>query len=195
MAVEIKNHSDGTTAGVTKEKQLKTRAESHELQHHVAWVNEDVYQCQAIDTSVTATTDQVLHIKNTSSTKKCVISYIRMQAVTDIAATAEVTEYFDVIVGDTVASGGSAAVVTNTNLSSGKVAEVTATLGDPTMDGVGTLIDRIYNPSSGYEHRYTKHGSLILGLNDTIHVAFTSGASAGHVKVRFTFMMMDNDRD
>jgi len=192
MAVQIQNSSDGTIAGVTSEGQLKVVSENHELQHHISWHNEDVYQCLAIDTSITATTDQVLHLKNTSSTKKLVISYIRCQAVSDITA-AEVTEYWSLHVNDTVASGGSAGVVTNMNLSSGKVAEVTATIADPSMDGVGVEIDRYYPKQAGDEVVYNKSGSIILGLNDTFHISFTSGASAGHAKARVTFMMIDND--
>jgi len=193
MAVQIQNSSDGTLAGVSSQNQLRVVAESHELQHQVSFYEENTYQVLAIDATVTATTDQVLHIKNTSATKKCVITYIRMQAVTDITV-AEVTEYWSLILGDTVASGGSAGVITNMNASSGKVAEVTATIADPSMDGVGVEIDRYYPTKSGDECIFNKHGAIVLGLNDTLHIAFTSGAAAGHAKARITFSMMDNDR-
>lgn len=191
MAVQIQNHSDGTLAGVTKSNQLQVVSENHPLQHHYSLKEENVYQVLAVDATVTATTDQLLHIKNTSATHVCVLTFIRMQAVTDIADTAEVTEYFSMHVNDTVASGGSAVTPVNMNLTSGKVSGVTATAADPAMDGVGTEIDRIYNPRSGAELVYHKEGSLILGLNDTFHISFTSGAAAGHAKARITFCMIE----
>lgn len=194
MAVQIQNNSDGTTAGVTTQNQLKTVSENHELEFHASWFEENCYQINVVDATVTATTDQVIHIKNTSSTKRLVITEMHLQAVTDIAETAEVTEYFEIIVNDTVASGGVAGTATNLNLQSGKVAEVTITITDPTMDGVGTVIDRIYNPRAGEEITIEEHGGLILGLNDTMHIAFTSGAAAGHVKARVTFVMLENAR-
>jgi len=194
MSVTIKNHSNGNLASVTNENQLSVVSENHELQHHNSWHDGQVYQILAIDTTVTATTDQLVHLKNTSTTHNMVITFIRLQAVTDITV-AEATEYWSLHLNDTVASGGSAGTPVNMNASSGNVAACTCTVGDPTMDGVGSEIDRYYPNKSGDEVAYNKQGSMILGLNDTMHISFTSGAAAGHAKARITFMMINKDRD
>ncbi len=192
MAVQIQKSKDGTLANVTPSGQLQVISEGHSLPHHVSRHTENSYQLVVIDATVTATTDQLFHIKNTSATKRLVVHSIRVQAITDIGVTAEVTEYWSLIVGDTVASGGVAGTVTNLNQSSGKVAEVTATITDPTMDAVGVEIDRMYNLSDGSPHEFYCNDAIILGLNDTIHVAFVSGAASGHVRGAINFSMIDN---
>lgn len=190
MAIEIKNYSDGTLAGVTTDNQLRVVSENQELQHFISWVKEDAYQVIAHDTGITAQNQTILHIKNTSSTKKCVISFIRLSAITNTASKPVVGEYWQMGVGDTIASGGSTVTPVNMNASSGRVAEVTCTTGDPTEGDTFTEIDRVYNQNN--EHTYNKQGSIILGLNDTFSIKLLS-AGTGQATARVTFMMIDND--
>lgn len=189
MAIEIKNHSDGTLAGITSDHQLLTRAESHELQHHVAINNAQTYQVISIDTGITATTQTLMHIKNTSSTKNLVISFIRMEAITNTASKPVVGEYFEIGFGRTVGSGGTAATPVNTNTASGNTAEATCTGIGPTMAGTFTLIDRKYHQANGDETTFNKQGSIIVGQDDTFEVRFLS-AGTGEAKCRVTFMMI-----
>ena len=192
MAIEIKNHSNGTTAGVTSEHQIKVRSESHSLQHHISWENEEAYQAISTDTGITAKTQTMMHIKNTSSTKNLVISFIRIQAITNTASKPVIGEYFELGLGRTVSSGGTETTPVNVNAISGKVAEATVTGIDPTMAGTFTQIDKWYNEAND-EKIYNKHGSIILGLNDTFEVRLTS-TGTGEAVCRVTFMMMDKGR-
>jgi hypothetical protein len=173
MAVEIKNHSDGTIAGVTDEHQLEVRSENHELQHHISWVDENVYQAIYNDTGITAASQTVLHVKNTSSTKRLVISFVRLLDMSSITTYAA-GNYFTMGFNEVYASAGDVVTPVNTNVSSGKVAEATV-YGDPTMadTGVFTQIDRVYT-KAGDQVVYNKQGSIILGLNDTFSIKFVS---------------------
>jgi hypothetical protein len=192
MAVEIKNHSDGTIAGVTKENQLEVRSENHELQHHISWVDENVYQAIYNDTGITAASQTVLHIKNTSSTKRLVISFIRLMDMSSITTYAA-GNYFTMGFNEVYASAGDVVTPVNTSVSSGKVADATV-YRDPTMadTGVFTQIDRVYT-KAGDQVTYNKQGSIILGLNDTFSIKFVS-TGTGSGAARVTFMMLEDDR-
>ena len=192
MPIQIQNHTDGTLAGVTPEHQIKSRSESHELQHHVSWLSEEAYQAISVDTGITAATQTLLHVKNTSATKNLVVSFIRFQAITDTANKPVVGEYFEMGFGRTVDAGGTPAIPVNMNTLSGKVAEATVTGVDPTMAGTFVPIDRWYNENNN-EHKYDKHGSIVLGLNDTFEIRLVS-AGAGEAVCRVTFMMLDKNR-
>lgn len=187
--VQISNHSDGTLAGITSEHQLLVRAESHELQHHIARHQGQTYQVISIDTGITAKTQTLLHLKNDSATHDMVVSFIRIEAITNTASKPVVGEYFELGYGRTVASGGTAATPVNTNTASGNTAGVTATGIDPTMAGTFTLIDRKYHQANGEETVFNKQGSLVVGQNDTFEIRFLS-AGTGEAKCRVTFMMM-----
>jgi len=191
--ISLKNHSTGDLLGITSEHQALVRAESHELNHHISWVSQDTYQALSVDTGITAKTQTVMHLKNTSPTKYLVISFIRMQAITNTASKPVVGEYFEIGFGRTVSSGGTETTPVNMARFSGKAAEVTATGIDPTMAGTFTAIDRWYNEGNG-EFVYNKQGSIILGLNDTFEIRLVA-AGTGEAKGRVTFMMMDKGRD
>ncbi len=189
MAIEIKNNSDGTTASVTHGNQLLVQAENHELQHHISRHHQNTYQAISIDTGITAQDQTVFHMINNSSTHSAVISFIRCVDITTIT-TKVVGNYFEMGFGRTVSSIGTATTPVNMNVSSGKVAEVTVTGIDPTMAGSFTAIDRFYTVL-GDEVTLNKHGSIILGLNDTFEIRFIS-TGTGEARVRVTFMMIEH---
>lgn len=191
MAIEIKNHSDGLIAGVTKEHQLLGRVESHELQHHISINSGDAYQVISTDTGITAKTQTIMHLKNTSATKLCVITFIRLFAITNTGSKPVVGEYWELGLGRTVSADGTAATPVNMNSTSGRTAPVTCTGIDPTMAGTFNAIDKFYNANA--EVVYNKQGSIILGLNDTFEARLLS-AGTGEATARVTFMMMDIDR-
>jgi len=189
MAEMIKDGTGtGLMARVTDENALKTVTESHELQHHISRDSGLTFQALSVDTGITAKTQTVMHLKNDDPARILVISFIRMQAVTNTASKPVVGEYFEVGLGRTVASGGTTTTPVNMNSSSGNTASVTATGIDPTMTGTFTAIDRWYNEGNG-ELVYNKQGSIILGLNDTFEVRLVS-AGTGESKCRVTFMMI-----
>lgn len=191
MGLQIEDGTGtGKIAKVTLQNQLEVRNENLELQHWISRYKGNTYQAISVDTGITAKTQTLLHLKNTDTEKSCVISFIRMQAITNTASKPVVGEYFQIGLGETVASGGTTTTPVNMNTSSGNTASVTATGVDPTMAGTFTEIDRIYHKASGDEYTFNKQGSIILGLNDTFSVRFVS-AGTGEAKCRITFMMID----
>lgn len=182
----------GRLLGITEENQIKTRAETHSLQHHISRSTKQAYQALSIDTGITAKTQTLLHLKNTDATRLLVISFIRFQAITSTASKPVVGEYFELGFGRTVSSGGTTTIPVNLNKTSGNVASVTATGIDPTMAGSFVAFDRIYHKASGEEYVFNKQGSIILGLNNTVEVRFVA-AGTGEAKCRITFFMMANN--
>lgn len=190
MGLQIEDgHGTGTQLKVNCEGQGMVVAESHSLQHHVSWFNGDAYQALSTDTGITAATETQLHIRNDSTSQNLVVSYIRVQAITDTASKPVVGEYWQLGFGRTVGSGGTPTIPVNMNRTSGKVANVTVTGVNPTMAGTFTEFDRWYNVGNNML-TYNKDGSLILGYNDTMEIRLVS-AGTGEAYCRATFMMID----
>jgi hypothetical protein len=174
---------------ITDSGQAKVVSENHELQHDVSINEGQAYQVISVDTGITAATETQLHIINTSSTRNCVITFIRMQAITNTASKPVVGEYWEMGFGRTVSSGGTAATPVNMNQNSSNAAEVTVTGINPTMAGTFTPIDRWYNVGNA-EQVYNKQGSIILGQNDTFEIRLVS-AGTGEAVTRVTFLMKE----
>ena len=191
--MQLTDNSTGRVVAVTSEFQLKTVSENHELQHHNAWEEGQTYQVLSVDTGITAKTQTILHIKNTDSSRLLVVSFIRMQGVGLSATLPGTGDYFQLGLHETVASGGTVTTAVNTNAQSGNSADVVATGVDPTMGGSFTEIDRQYIKADGDEYSFNKHGSIILGFEDTVSVRLVSSGT-GTAKARITFMMIQKDR-
>lgn len=192
MEVRIANNSDGTTARVTPEYQLEVRAETLSQQHYISREFAQTFQVIGVTDTLTSATIPVLHIKNTDSERDLVVTYVRMQIVDPNATLPATDNYFQMGVGSTV-TGGTVVVPVNTNVSSGKVASVTATHSTPTSGGTFSEIDRYYPTADGDSVTYNKDGSVILGLNDTFEVRMVSTGTAGIAYARATFMMVDKE--
>lgn len=194
MQVLIKNNSDGYTTEVTPEGQLKVEAEIHELQHHEARVQEQTYQVIGTATIANATTT-VLHLKNNDPERDMVVSSIRLQSIDPSGGTAPpaAANFFSIGYDRTISSGGSAVTPVNTNAASGKVAAGTFTDSGPTMTGTFKELDRWYLDSDGGTNTFNNQGSLILKINDTLEIRFTSDNTSGTAYARVTFMMIGED--
>lgn len=190
MEVNIKNHTNGSIAGVTRDFQLKTQAESLSLQHFISREYGQTYQVIGTTDTLTAATIPILHITNDDPERLLVFSFIRAGIVDPNATLPNANDYIQLGVGATV-TGGTAVTPVNTNRSSGKVATVTAVHSTPTSAGTFTEMDRYYPKEDGHEQVWNKSGSLILGLNDTFEARIVSTSTAGVAWARFTFMMLD----
>ncbi len=193
--MQIQDPTTGDVARVSNQGQLKGVVESHELQHQNSWVNENTYQVIG-DVTIANATTTVLHIKNTDSERKVVISFVRVQAIDPAGGTAPpaAANYFQLGINETVSSGGTAVTPVNVNAGSGKTASVTTTDNGPTMGGTFAEIDRWYLDADAGSQIWNKQGSVILGLNDTFSVRFVSDNTSGTAYARITFMMIENDR-
>ena len=190
MEVNIKNHNDGLIAAVTPDYQLKTQAESLELQHFISREKGQTFQVIGRTDTLTAATIPILHVTNNDPDRLMVISYIRAGVVDSNATLPGVGDYIQLGVG-TTGSGGTAVTPVNTNRSSGKTASITALHSTPTSSGTFSEIDTFYPKADGEQQVWNKAGSVILGLGDTFEARIVSTATTGIAWARFTFMMLD----
>ena len=182
----------GNKVGVTIEHQILTQAENHELQHHISWKDGQCYQTLGEITTIAAASETVLHMQNTSSTKNFIVSYIRLQIAGEAGGTAlsDVLTYFELGFGRTYASGGVAQVPVNMNRTSGNVAAITAYDESPVLAGTFVQFDKWY-PGVDQMQTYNKHGSLILGFNDTLEFRLVTDHTSGNALARVTGFFKD----
>jgi len=186
----IKNNTDGKTAGVTKDHQLRTQAESHSLAHHIAVEHENVYVISTNYASVTAATNTLLHIVNDDPQRDLVLSQIAVEAITDTASKPVSGEYFQTGFGTTRSSGGTLLTALNTNSNSGKVAAVTAYGENPTVTGTFVEGYRKYHEGSAKETNLDVRDGSLITLGTAFEIRLVS-AGAGVAKVFLAFIMLD----
>jgi hypothetical protein len=97
--------------------------------------------------------------------------------------------YFQLGFESQFVSGGVAAIPVNVNSTSGKNASITAYQDNPTVTGTLTGIDKWFPDKSMMT--FNKHGSIILGLGDSIEWRLVTDQTTGLAYTRITFMMMD----
>lgn len=182
----------GNKVGVTSEFQMKTQAESHELQHHISWQAGQCYQILGEITTVAAASETVLHIANDNATMNFIVSYIRLQLAGESGGTAlsDVATYFELGFGRTYASGGVAQLPVNMNRTSGNLATLTCYDESAVMAGTFIQFDKWY-PGADQMQTYNKHGSLILGFNDTLEIRLVTDHTAGNALARVTGFFKD----
>jgi hypothetical protein len=180
---------------VTKELQLTTQAETHELQHHISRHEKRVYQVVGRVTGVSAGVNTILHIRNTSSTLHAVVSYMRIQAMSltgGISVPASAS-YFQIGKNTIYSSGGVEVTPSNMNFTSGNIPDLKVYKESPTLTGTFTEFDAWYNNDSMMV--FNKHGSLIMGRNDSMEIRFVTDHTNGLVYARVTLMMLDMNGD
>jgi len=178
---------NGFRTGVTSENQLLTQAENHELQHHISITQGQVYQAIGTHTLSTSGTKTVLHINNDDASRYLVVSYMRVQFTG--GGTIDENTYFQCGFDTVYNSGGGIITPVNMNAISGNVATVTAYNDNPTVTGSLSEFDRWYGDKN--MEVFNKHGSIIMGLNDTIEWRLVTDQTAGVAYARVTMMMLD----
>jgi hypothetical protein len=170
------NIEDGTGRGyqvkVNAENQLETVSVNHELQHHISKDEAQVYQIVGFLSDVWNGTNTVLHIQNTSTTLHGVVSYMRLQCPGTSGSSwlPDSGTYFQIGTGTSYGSGGTTVSPVNMNFQSGNIAPATVYKDNPAVTGTFVEFDRWYPNDSMMT--FNKHGSLILGLNDTMEIRF-----------------------
>lgn len=181
---------DRYEAGVGSDNRLMVISKSEALQHVLSQEFEEAYQCIGIATLAAATVVS-LHVKNTSSDKNLIVTYIRHQIVDHAGGTAfpNASNYFRVALGRTYSSGGSAATSVNVFTGSGNSAEITAYQGAPTLTGSASEIDRWYTKAEADMNAFNKEGALIIPPNQTIELAYVGDQTSGTIYSRMSFLM------
>lgn len=180
----------GYSAKVSDKNRLLVSAKSASAQHEVSHESGQAYQVLGT-ASLSSGTVPVLHIKNTSSSRDLIVSYIQWQVLDNTGGTTlpNASNYMQLAFDRTYSSGGSAVTATNVNRASGNEAEVTAYDSDPTLSGTAVEVDRWYPAAEGDMHTWNKEGSVILGQGDTLEVSFVGDQSSGTAFARISFYM------
>jgi len=183
---------DGTGSGklakVNNENRLLVKAVTSENQHHVSEADHQAYQMSA-DIAIDITEQDLILIKNTSSTRNLIVTFIRLEVAS--AAAASEDAYFNVEIGGDYASGGTASVPINMNVGSGTSADgefYDASGAAIVVSGTWNQIDRTYKD----DNSYNKHGSLILPKNACLKISHKGSTAAGQAYCRVSFYLDAN---
>lgn len=184
----------GRQAKVNKDNKLEVVSESESIQHSISDQKRQAYQCIGIATLAAATV-VVLHIKNISSDKNLVLTYIRHQIIDNSGGTAfpNASNYFRIALNRTYSSGGSVTTPINVNAESGNAAEVTAFQAAPTLTGTANEIDRWYTKAEGDMNTFNKEGAVILRAGRTLELSYVGDQTGGTVYARISFLMQEID--
>lgn len=153
----------GKKAGVTEDQRLQTSARASTRSYYASRDDGQVYTWTSTYSATSG--DEILYIKNDSTTKFLYIDHITVSAAAG-AWTMTLAEVSGTAAGTTVTGK-------NLNLRSGNVADSTA-LGNASVTGltIGNTMD-ISAGVAGESHRIDLNGTVILGLNDAIAITFT----------------------
>ena len=134
-----------------------------------------------------------MHVKNTSSTKNLVVTYIRHQIIDQSGGTAipNASNYFRIALGRTYSAGGSTATPVNVFTGSGNTAEATIYQGAPTLTGTANEIDRWYTKAEADMNTFNKEGAVIVPPNQTIELAYVGDQTSGTLYTRLSFVMKE----
>jgi hypothetical protein len=181
---------NGYQAKVNADNRLHVYSKSASNQHSVSEEHQEAYQVIGTATLAAATVP-VLHIKNTSSDKNMIVSYIRHQVIDPANGTAlpNASCYFKIALGRTYTSGGSEVTPVNVYGGSAKTAEVTAYDSAPTLGGTAQEIDRWYTKAEADMNAFNKEGALIIPPNKTIELSYVGDHTAGICYARVSFYM------
>lgn len=195
MDMEIRDPRNGTGAFVTTHNQLEVFAESVSQQHYVSKHQGNTFQLSGNSGTLTSGDTTILHVRNDSPELLLVVTFMRAQVTAATGGTFDsLDNYLEFGFNRTVSSGGTAATPVNMNRSSGVVAAVTATEGNPTVAGTFQSVgDRVFPTVSGEAYLYNKEGSVILSENDTMEFRYVGTHTAGEINVSVTFMMVSPD--
>jgi len=184
---------DGTGRGylaeVGKSGHLHVAAINESIQHEISLKEERAYQIIGTATLANATVVG-LHVKNTSETHNLVVTYIRHQIIDPSGGTAlpNASNYFRLALGRTLSSGGSTATAVNVHGGSAKTAQITGTMGAPTLTGTANEIDRWYTKAEADMNTFNKEGAVILPPNQTLELSYVGDHTSGTLYTRLSFI-------
>lgn len=172
----------GNVAGVSKDNRLMVAAKVNNRGYYVSRDEQRLFNAVFSDASATAT-NYVAYIKNTSTTRRLVIEFIRVEGVG--GATPPI---WRVVTATGTATGGTA--VTAVNMNRGSAISAEATLLADNIGGftAGTpLIASVRHPSNDSK-QIDFDDTLILGQNDAIAIQYFAGTTAeASVTIRFYY--------
>ena len=198
MAEQIKDGKGrGNVAGVNSNNQLEVYAQTASLQHVLSHRDGQAYQVWGT-ANLGSGTVIPLHIKNDNADRDLIATYIRWQVIDQASGTElpNASNYMTIALGRTYASGGAIATPINVNARSGNIPQITVYQSNPTLAGTAKVFDRWYPKAEGDMNVWNKEGTVILGRDDTLELAYVGDHTSGIVFARVSFIMGvvgDND--
>lgn len=180
----------GYLAKVDSDNRLHVFSKATEIQHVVSKEEQEAYQ--AIGTCTLASgTVVALHLKNTSTDRNMVVTYIRHQILGNSGGTSfpNDSNYYRIALGRTYASDGSEVTPVNVFQGSGNTAKVVAYDTNPTLTGTAIEIDRHYTKAAGDMNTFNKEGALIIPPNGVMELSYVGDQTAGTLYTRISFIM------
>ena len=186
----IRDPRNGDGAHIDGSYRLYVNAKSSPLQHIISEEEESAYQVEGEATWVAATGAQnVLFLTNTSKTKNIIVTYIRLQAITDLTLP-NAGSFFTVEKDENYSSGGTEVTSANMNVGSANTASSTSYNDNPILSGTSVQLDKWRPKASGDVQSYNKEGVLILKPSKSIKISFTPAAShTATVYARISYIM------
>ena len=185
---------NGKVASVDSDNRLLTASFNIPFQHLIAKDYQKTFQTWGTATLASGTVTP-LHIKNASSDKVYVITYLRWQVVDEAGGTAlpNVSNYMSFGYGPTYSSGGTS--VTPVNMSSGSnvVSNLTVYQGNPTLSGSLTEFDRHFPKTEGDIYVYNKEGGALLLPGSTFAAQYTGDHTSGTAYARVSLIEVNLD--
>ena len=180
---------NGKWAGVDLNNRLIVSAATVPQSYVTSKEKEQAYQVSGTATLANATVVGMI-LKNTSTTRNMVVTYVRHQIVDAAGGTAfpSAVCYFTLNVGCSYTSGGGVVTPVNVAVGSGNIAEVEAYDTNPTI-AAGTEIDRWYTKAEGDMYSYNKEGALIVQPGLSMCVSYIGDHTSGTLYSRVSFLM------
>jgi hypothetical protein len=183
----------GRLAEVDKNQQLRVRSESEPIQHTQA-LKGNSYQVIG-EAELQAGVTVGLCIKNESTNKNLVVTYIRHQIIDPAGGTSfpNRQNYYRLVLGRTYVSGGSIQIPINLNTSSGLISQTIAYDNNPVLTGTAKILDKWYTKSEGDMSAFNKEGSIIISPNNSLELSYVGDQTSGLLYTRLSFIMKDQD--
>ena len=179
---------NGKIATVDSDNRLSVVSFGLPFQHLIAKDYNKTFQVLG-EANLASGTVTPVHIKNNTSDKVLVLTYLRWQVIDPAGGTGlpSAANYMELGFGPTYSSGGTA--VTPVNMSSGSsvISGAVAYEGNPTLSGSLTVADRWYPLAEGEMFSYNKEGATIILPGATFAMQFTGDHTSGKVIARVSF--------
>jgi len=182
----------GKKAGVDSDNRLAVNSRSESLQHFTSHEEEQAYQVLTLTSITAGASTAITHIKNLSSERDMVITYIRHQILGNIGTIPSIDgngNYFLISAKETYSSGGVIVEPINIKIGSGNESGVQVYTDNPIIAGVGVEVDRFYTQNFGDMNVLNKEGALIVKPQNTLSTKYISDDVEGVLYTRISFLM------
>ena len=178
---------NGKLAGVDGDNRLLTASFNIPFQHLIAKDYQKTFQVLGEATLANGTVTP-LHIKNNSSDRVYVVTYIRWQIIDQAGGTAlpNASNYWQLGFGSTYTSGGTSVTPVNMSSGSNTISSLVAYQASPTLSGSLTVCDKHYAKAEADMNTYNKEGAMLLLPGSTVAAQFVGDHTSGTIYTRIS---------